>query len=1193
MSASIGRAILVAGVLATSVFGEALIELVPVGGTGNEISVLPGSSVVIETYISDVAPSLVQAYQVSTGPQATGGFSGTVQHNGLPPVIDMGRSDYIFFGFVPLATTGVGPPPVVVGLLLDPADSVLITDPVYGGEFTYVVSNDAVGDFTVEIVGEDIQQTALADNFGVPISFGTRDATIHVICLDDEDCDDGVYCNGAETCVDTLCVAGTEPCPLPDLPYCDEDLDACVECLDASVCVDGIECTDDVCDEFGFCANPPLPPGTECGDDTDDDCTDPDTCDAAGVCQDNHAPNGEPCADGEFCTTGEFCTDGVCGGGGPTDCTDEFPCTDDICNEQENQCDHPLFPDTCLIDGACYDANDPNPFNECEVCDPTQSTTTWTVLADDTACSPDDNDCTDDLCLGGFCEHPNSPEGTLCDDGNPCTGTGRPGIGFDECDGNGNCIGILDPDCADDCPNAVEAFDGANTGTNQGFGPDLVEASCQPNSNRDAWFIYTAVCDGDVLMNTDGSTFLPSNDTVLSVFDECDGAEIACDDDSGNQLLSSLIVFSAVAGEDYFVRVAGFGDNQGGIILNIIRLDTCYIEGQCIAADTANPGNPCQFCDPSNSTTDWSPRFVGTPCGDPGFGECDNPDACNALGECEANNKPDGTVCTEDGNECTDDICLAGLCENPPQPEGFACGDPFDDECDNPDTCDGAGTCLDNLEPPGFACGDPTDTDCNNPDTCNGAGTCLINHELDGTPCTDDGNDCTQDYCETGECIHPDEPVDTPCGNPDDTQCDDPDTCDGFGVCLDNHEPDGLPCNDENVCTGPDTCLDGECDAPFIPEAPIVAAIGPRALDAQAQPIGSPVEQALQVTSPDHTCLLKYVDATGMLTDTPVYQTPDAWDTITVYGREIIPDSTYTIAAECGGDVSDVGTGTTAPWGDITDDGVVNVFDIFCILEGIQSDFTNCTLRQSDIDPCTPNGILNVFDAFAVLSVIQGEPYPCAPPCGGGACCVGEDCIIVESLGACLVAGGVYQGEGVDCLPNPCFALSPAPDSGGDPGEPPVVQVVPRRPRVRPGDLVTVDLYANGIADLQAYELAVTSTGGIHGGLVLKDIYVDAAREDYVFRGMDDAWAADRIGRRVVTLSLDGAAPALEPSYLGTMEFRATRDAAGTFILLLRIDGGVHLLDSSGRSMSVAVRDARIDVGLREIREATGLGRTR
>jgi hypothetical protein len=47
-----------------------------------------------------------------------------------------------------------------------------------------------------------------------------------VPCETDEDCDDGLYCNGVETCVEEVCQAGTEPCE--EGQTCDEETDTCV-----------------------------------------------------------------------------------------------------------------------------------------------------------------------------------------------------------------------------------------------------------------------------------------------------------------------------------------------------------------------------------------------------------------------------------------------------------------------------------------------------------------------------------------------------------------------------------------------------------------------------------------------------------------------------------------------------------------------------------------------------------------------------------------------------------------------------------------------------------------------------------------------------------------------------------------------------------------------------------------------------
>ncbi len=599
----------------------------------------------------------------------------------------------------------------------------------------------------------------------------------------------------------------------------------------------------------------------------------------------------------------------------------------------------------------------------------------------------------------------------------------------------------------DTCLTANLAAEGANLSDNTGFGPDDAEASCQADSNHDAWFAYTAACDGQVQFTTIGSALAPVNDTVLSVFAACGGAELACDDDGGVGLLSALTI-TATADDTYFIRVAGAMNNVGPIQLNIQRLGTCLIEDVCHTNGTVNPSNECEICDSADSNVGWTPVFKGTACGNPGFGECDSPDACNGAGQCETNNKPDGTACSSDFNDCTQDICQAGACTHPGEPAGTACGDPTVTDCDNEDTCDGVDTCLSNPQPDGVECtpdandctddicaaglcthpneafgtlcGDPTDTDCDNPDSCDGNGACLDNFEPDDTGCTPDTNDCTDDVCASGLCEHPNEPLGTFCGDPADDDCDNPDTCDGSGLCLDNLEPDGTTCNDGNVCTGPDLCSTGLCTAPFIPQAPIVTTAGSRRLDVTAQPAGSSVPQALRVTSPDHPCLVQYVGLTGQLQPSPVFQSALDWATLTAFGSEIVPQSTYLITAECGGEFSSDGQAETTIWGDVDVNGTVSLFDLFCMFDALSDIYVNCTFENVDLHPCTPNGTINLSDLFQVLNAFSDPPFPCAGPCGGGACCNAGLCAIADDAPSCSGTGGAYQGDGTNCLPNPC-----------------------------------------------------------------------------------------------------------------------------------------------------------------------------
>ncbi|RME30240.1 MAG: hypothetical protein D6806_00480, partial [Deltaproteobacteria bacterium] len=96
----------------------------------------------------------------------------------------------------------------------------------------------------------------------------------------------------------------------------------------------------------------------------------------------------------------------------------------------------------------------------------------------------------------------------------------------------------------------------------------------------------------------------------------------------------------------------------------------------------------------------------------------------------------------------------------------------------------------------GAPCGSHLDTECDNPDTCDGSGNCLANHELAGTPCTDDGNVCTDDVCDgSGQCTHPNNTA--PCD--DGLFCNGADSCSGGSCSVHTGDP----------CAGPDG--DSDC----------------------------------------------------------------------------------------------------------------------------------------------------------------------------------------------------------------------------------------------------------------------------------------------------------------------------------------------------------------------------------------------
>jgi hypothetical protein len=86
------------------------------------------------------------------------------------------------------------------------------------------------------------------------------------------------------------------------------------------------------------------------------------------------------------------------------------------------------------------------------------------------------------------------------------------------------------------------------------------------------WYCYTAPCTGDITVSLAGSS--SSFDTMLAVYDGCDceSAEdnlIECDDDSAGNLHSEIVIFDAIAGNQYLIEVGGYGTETGLGLLSV------------------------------------------------------------------------------------------------------------------------------------------------------------------------------------------------------------------------------------------------------------------------------------------------------------------------------------------------------------------------------------------------------------------------------------------------------------------------------------------------------------------------------------------------------------------------------------------------------------------------------------------------
>src|SRR5436309_3200159 len=240
-----------------------------------------------------------------------------------------------------------------------------------------------------------------------------RTAWAQTPCLTNTDClDDGVFCNGTESC--------------------DTNISECVHSGDP--CVNGAECNNGPCNENTQCATPAV---TTCTDDGNA-CT-ADQCDGQGACA---HPAAVTCDNSQFCNGIKTCNpaDGPCVGGTPPSCDDGIVCTTDSCEPTANGgaggCVNAPIAGCCQADADCDNGN---------ACAGPQTCVNNSCVAGTPPNCDDGNPCTDDACdPSSGCT--NTP--TNCDDGAVCTA--------DSCDPASGCVNQPIPGCCmsdGDCPN--------------------------------------------------------------------------------------------------------------------------------------------------------------------------------------------------------------------------------------------------------------------------------------------------------------------------------------------------------------------------------------------------------------------------------------------------------------------------------------------------------------------------------------------------------------------------------------------------------------------------------------------------------------------------------------------------------------------------------------------------------------------
>lgn len=66
-------------------------------------------------------------------------------------------------------------------------------------------------------------------------------------------------------------------------------------------------------------------------------------------------------------------------------------------------------------------------------------------------------------------------------------------------------------------------------------------------------------------------------------------------------------------------------------------------------------------------------------------------------------------------------------------------------------------------------------------------------------------------------------------------------------------------------------------------------------------------------------------------------------------------------------------THTDNVFGDVNHDGLVDIFDILCVLDGFAGVFATCTMLDVELAPCPDgDGLIDIFDILAVLDAFTG-----------------------------------------------------------------------------------------------------------------------------------------------------------------------------------------------------------------------------
>jgi len=647
-------------------------------------------------------------------------------------------------------------------------------------------------------------------------------------------CNDGDDCTVGETCLGGVCQGGSDPCPV-NRPFCFPDQETTgADCPNGqSDCPSGWTCNSTPlgpkCQLPYFCA--------QCRQGfASSDCPDDGDCllmgCVGGTCLEN-TPSSTVCQDGVFCNGVEFCQEQTpinwtCQPAPPpTNPCSSTPSTP-ICDEANDRCVECLNSTQCDTDPCLV-----------ETCEPVAG------LCDDNPlpvnCSGLNGECVIGVCgAGGACEavpteavacntaadcsyyepsryvcilnlcRPN--DSNSCDDGEECTDP-------DTCQ-NGVCVGTPPGSNSEETVDLVWVPSNQSVDAGESF---LIDLYATMNTGSESLLSLDVLLSWDhtklALVNrfdpcTSGTCPPGQFDWSSSFFPiggfDADGINDPCTLDTECPAGVSCVNGRCNDGDAYYIAQVGLGQTAPVSAAQPLWITSMQFTA-LFPTGLSGTDVAVSSCIVTTFTRVIRSGVVEVQ-GD--LGTATVVTGCLVHADCD------------DGDACTNDVCQAnGTCTNTPNyTVGVQCCNPANgsvvtisdgNACTN-DVCNATtGAVTHPQVPNGTACGSGVNTDCDNPDSCQG-GVCQSNFEAPGFACNDEGNACTNNVCNgAGTCTHPNWPAGTACGDGSTTQCTNPDSCNGSGICLGNHVASGTACADEgNQCTD-DVCNGlGTCTHP-------------------------------------------------------------------------------------------------------------------------------------------------------------------------------------------------------------------------------------------------------------------------------------------------------------------------------------------------------------------------------------------